>query len=116
MQNKERKSALLNDILNQGGLCQTKANLDRLIQEPNALQHMKAQIRCRKFCMNAKELRLTGNFKTLFSSLCNHLGLEYDEVSEPVRKRRKVTTREKKDSDSDEMNKDDHMDCGHTSP
>ena len=116
VQDKERQSALLNDILSQGGLCQTKADLDQLSRGPNALQNLKAQIRFRKFYMNAKELRITGNFNSLFNGLCNHLGLEYDEVSEPARKKRKVTTREKKDSDSDEMSKDDHMDCGDTSP
>lgn len=78
IQDRERQTDLLNDILSQGGLCQTKDDLDRLLQGPNALQNIKVQIRFRKYYMNAKDLRLTGNFRCLVTNLCNHLGIEYD--------------------------------------
>ena len=102
-QDKERQAHLLNDILSQGGLCSTKEELEKLKNGPNALQNLKAQIRFRKYYKDAKELRLTGNFKTLYNSLCSHLGIDYDEIPEPPRKRRKTTMAvREEDSESNE--------------
>ncbi|GFR74711.1 hypothetical protein ElyMa_000436500 [Elysia marginata] len=86
-QNKERQLHLLNELLDQGGLAQTKEDLEKLRNEPNALQKLKIQLRFRKYYMNAKNIRLTGNFRTLFDRLCSHLDVEFDEdFFEPSRK------------------------------
>ena len=87
-QDKERQSQLLTELLSQGGLISTKEDLDKLKHGPNALQNLKVQIRFRKYYMNAKQLRLTGNFNTLYNSLCSHLGIDSDEESEPPRKKK----------------------------
>ncbi|GFS06374.1 hypothetical protein ElyMa_002964000 [Elysia marginata] len=103
-QNKERQLHLLNELLDQGGLAQTKEDLEKLRNEPNALQKLKIQLRFRKCYMNAKDIRLTGNFRTLFDRLCSHLDVEFDgDLFEPSRK----DTEESSETESEEENKID---------
>ena len=96
IQDKERHASLLNDIMHQGGLCQTKEDLDNLLSQPQPLQNLKSQVRFRKHYIGAKDLRLTGNFRMLYHSLCCHLGFEsdIDSTQESPSKRRKIDVSE----------------------
>ena len=80
IQDKQKQASLLNDLLSQGGLCNNKQELDKLLSQPNAFNNLKIQIRFRKYYMGESDLRLTGNFKTLYHRLCSHLKVEdYDD-------------------------------------
>ena len=47
---------MVDDILNEGGRCYTKEDVDKIMEDRNCLERLKAQIRYRKFVMNEKHL------------------------------------------------------------
>ena len=47
---------MVDDILNEGGLCYTTEDVDKIMEDRKCLERLKAQIRYRKFVMNEKHL------------------------------------------------------------
>ena len=47
---------MVDDILNEGGRCYTKEDVDKIMEDRSCLERLKAQIRYRKFVMNEKHL------------------------------------------------------------
>ncbi|GFN87124.1 hypothetical protein PoB_001363000 [Plakobranchus ocellatus] len=72
----EKRLELFNTIISHGGFCTTKSDVDKLYRGPNAVENLKAQLRYRKFVLNEKNVKLSGNKKELYSRLLELLGLK----------------------------------------
>ena len=70
---KEKMLQMVDDILNEGGLCYTKEDVDKIMEDRKCLERLKAQIRYRKFVMNEN---VTGNASQLYRSLLSSLGYD----------------------------------------
>ena len=60
MATKEKMLQMVDDILNEGGLCYTKEDVDKIMEDRKCLERLKVQIRYRKFVMNEKHLNVKG--------------------------------------------------------
>ena len=85
---KERTKHLdiLNAVVDQGGVCTTKEEVDRLMEGGRRVESLKAQIRYRKVILKEKDLSLTGDYTHLYRTLITKLG---SEPSEPPKKKAK---------------------------
>ncbi|KAK3770793.1 hypothetical protein RRG08_036395 [Elysia crispata] len=91
LKDKDRQAALLTDLLDQGGLCHSKEDLDNLMAGRQPLQ--KVEMRFRKYYMNATDLRLTDKLSVLYANLCSHMGFD-PEITQPPRKKSKALVSE----------------------
>ena len=112
LKDKDRQAALLTDLLDQGGLCHSKEDLDSLMAGRQSLQKLKVEMRFRKYYMNATDLRLTGKLSVLYANLCSHMGFDYDtEITQPPRKKSKTLVSEDSTFEEDEIDEEnDEMD------
>ena len=69
------KSAILEGIIADGGVCKTKEDLKELFNSSTA-DALKTQIKYRKVFMNQKHLRLTGSKQVLYTSLLAQIDLD----------------------------------------
>ena len=84
---KEKMLQMIDDIINEGGLCYTKEDVDKIMEDRKCLERLKAQIRYRKFVMNEKHLNVTGNATQLYRSLLSSLGYDSENTNPPPKKR-----------------------------
>lgn len=87
----ENTNIISEAVISQGGLCETKEDIDKLISTPNALQNIKSQIKYRKVILG-ENINFVCSISALYFRLCEHLG--FAATSLPKRSRnRKVKTK-----------------------
>ena len=84
----QKKRLALEAVLSHGGICDRKEDLDALLQQPNALDKLKDQIKFRKVVLG-ENISCTGSTQVLYEKLCRHLGFEPSQVPRRFRKRKR---------------------------
>ncbi|GFO13156.1 hypothetical protein PoB_003966100 [Plakobranchus ocellatus] len=67
-----KKATIMDSVIEFGGVCSTKEELDELMKLPNALEALRAQVLYRKF-FQGENIQVTGSLRTLYARLSVHL-------------------------------------------